>query len=58
MLSLSPVGLFDLTKWWFRSRGRRLGWLRSGDAPGWLIAFRWTFLAAAAGAPMVLAYGI
>lgn len=58
MLSLSPVGLFDLTKWWFRSRGRRLAWLRSGDAPGWLVAFRWTFLAAAAGALMVLAYGI
>ena len=58
MLSLSPVGLFDLTKWWFRSRGRRSAWLRSGDAPGWLVAFRWTFLAAAAGALMVLAYGI
>lgn len=27
ILSLSPVGPFDLTKWWFRSRGRRSGWL-------------------------------
>ena len=58
ILSLSPVGLFDLTKWWFRSRGRRWGWLRSGDAPSWLVAFRWTFLAAAAGALILLANGI
>lgn len=47
MLSLSPVGLFDLTKWWFRSRGRRSGWLSAGLAPAWLIAGRWIFLAAA-----------
>ena len=44
MLSLSPVGLFDLTKWWFRSRGRRAGWLRPGVAPAWLLALRWLFL--------------
>jgi hypothetical protein len=46
MLSLSPVGVFDVTKWWFRSRGRRSGWLRTGTAPGWLLALRWLFLAA------------
>ncbi|MGE0863937.1 MAG: hypothetical protein AB7P34_08550 [Vicinamibacterales bacterium] len=48
MLSLSPVGLFDITKWWFRSRGRRSGWLRPGAAPPWLVAVRWLFLAALA----------
>lgn len=45
MLSLSPVGIFDATKWWFRSRGRRAGWLRATDSPGWLITLRWAFLA-------------
>lgn len=49
MLSLSPAGLFDVTKWWMRSRGRRSGWLRSGDSPGWLVASRWIFVAATAG---------
>jgi hypothetical protein len=44
MLSLSPVGLFDFTKWWFRSRGRHSGWLGGGPAPGWLVALRWLFL--------------
>ena len=48
MLSLSPVGVFDLTKWWFRSRGRRSGWLRKGSAPTWLLAARWIFLASTA----------
>jgi hypothetical protein len=48
MLSLSPVGVFDLTKWWFRSRGRRSGWLRPGQAPAWMVALRWLFLAALA----------
>jgi len=54
MLSLSPVGLFDLTKWWFRSRGRRAGWLRAGLAPGWLVALRWLFLASLLGAVVLL----
>ena len=54
MLSLSPAGLFDLTKWWFRSRGRRGGWLRVGGNPGWLIALRWVFTAGLAFAPFVL----
>jgi hypothetical protein len=44
MLSLSPVGLFDLTKWWFRSRGRRGQWL-AGATPI-LMGLRWLFLAA------------
>ena len=44
MLSLSPAGMFDVTKWWFRSRGRRAGWLRAGVAPAWLLALRWLFL--------------
>ena len=44
MLSLSPAGVFDITKWWFRSRGRRAGWLRAGDSPGWLVTLRWAFL--------------
>jgi hypothetical protein len=42
MLSLSPAGLFDITKWWFRSRGRRANWLRG--APAWVVAARWVFL--------------
>ncbi len=50
MLSLSPVGVFDLTKWWFRSRGRRSGWLRAGLAPVWLVTLRWLFLVALVGA--------
>lgn len=50
MLSLSPAGLFDVTKWWFRSRSRRSGWLRGGLAPNWLVAMRWIFLAASAAA--------
>jgi hypothetical protein len=44
MLSLSPVGLFDVTKWWFRSRGRRGQWL-AGASPA-RVALRWLFLAA------------
>lgn len=54
LLSLSPVGVFDITKWWFRSRGRRSGWLGSAQAPGWLVACRWIFLAAAAGGIIIL----
>ncbi len=50
MLSLSPAGLFDLTKWWFRSRGRRAGWLPAPLTPVWLVASRWLFLALLAGA--------
>lgn len=50
MLSLSPVGVFDIAKWWFRSRGRRAGWLRPGDCPVWLVTLRWAFLA---GLPVV-----
>lgn len=54
MLSLSPAGLFDITKWWFRSRGQRGGWLHVGGNPGWLIALRWVFMAGLAFAPLVL----
>ena len=46
MLSLSPVGLFDLTKWWFRSRGRRSGWPGGSDSSWWTVFLRWVFLAA------------
>lgn len=45
LIALSPVGPFDLTKWWFRSRGRRSRWLVGAAAPGWVIALRWLFLA-------------
>ena len=45
MLSLSPVGLFDLTKWWLRSRGRRGQWLDGASSP-LLMGLRWLFLAA------------
>lgn len=54
MLSLSPAGLFDIAKWWFRSRGRRSGWLRVGDSPGWLVTLRWAFLAGLAVAVFLL----
>jgi hypothetical protein len=45
MLSLSPVGLFDLAKWSFRSRGRRGQWLAGGPSP-LLAALRWLFVMA------------
>ncbi len=45
MMSLSPAGVFDVTKWWFLSRGRRAGWLRVGTSPGWAVMLRWAFLA-------------
>jgi hypothetical protein len=44
MLSLSPVGLFDITKWWFRSRGRRSRWLSGAASAGWVVTLRWLFL--------------
>ncbi len=47
MLSLSPAGLFDITKWWFRSRGRRSGWLVGATAATWVVALRWLFVVAA-----------
>jgi len=47
MLSLSPAGLFDITKWWFRSRGRRSGWLVGTTAATWVVALRWLFVVAA-----------
>ena len=53
MLSLSPAGLFDVTKWWFRSRGRRGGWLRGSTAPSWLLALRWLFVMALIALPLV-----
>lgn len=55
LISLSPVGPFDLTKWWFRSRGRRSAWLVGATAPSWVIALRWLFVAAAVGAIGALA---
>jgi len=45
MLSLAPAGLFDVAKWWFRSRGRRSGWLTAATAAGWVVALRWAFVA-------------
>jgi len=48
MLSLSPIGVYDLTKWWFRSRGRRSGWLSTGSSRAWLVVSRWLFLLALA----------
>jgi hypothetical protein len=53
MLSLSPAGLFDVTKWWFRSRGRRAQWLRGSVSPAWLLALRWLFVIAVVAAPLV-----
>jgi len=53
MLSLSPVGLFDVAKWWFRSQGRRGHWLRAVTAPPWLSALRWLFVLALILAPIV-----
>ena len=52
MLSLSPAGLFDVTKWWFRSQGRRDRWLRGNAAPSWLLALRWLFVIALIAAPL------
>ena len=59
MLSLSAVGLFDITKWWFLARGRRSGWLQARPSPGWVVALRWTLLGGlAAGLVALLARGI
>ena len=59
MLSLSPVGLFDITKWWFLARGRRSGWLQARPSAGWVVALRWTLLGGlAAGLIALLARGI
>ena len=40
LVSLSPVGPYDLTKWWFRSRGRFGRWLAGSSSPPWVIAVR------------------
>ena len=53
MLSLSPAGLFDITKWWFRSRDRRASWLAGASAPRWVIVLRWLFLAILVAAAVV-----
>jgi hypothetical protein len=39
--SLAPVGVYDVAKWWFRSRATRTAWLTRARAAGWLIAVRW-----------------
>ena len=38
VLSLSPVGPFDFTKWWFRSRGRRSRWLIGSEGSALVVA--------------------
>lgn len=53
MLSLSPAGLFDVTKWWFRSRGRRGGWLLGNASPSWQLALRWLFVMTLITAPLL-----
>ena len=53
MLSLSPAGMFDVTKWWFRSRDRRASWLAGASAPRWVIVLRWLFLAILVAAAVV-----
>lgn len=55
LLSLSPVGPFDLTKWWCRSRGRRSPWLIGAPAPWWVVALRWAVLALVVAAIVALA---
>lgn len=46
VLSLSPVGPFDLTKWWFRSRGRRSGWLVGANRSAVVLTLRYLAIAA------------
>ncbi len=53
LLSLSPAGLFDAIKWWFRSRDRRASWLAGASAPRWVIVLRWLFLAVLVAATVV-----
>ncbi len=53
LLSLSPAGLFDAIKWWFRSRDRRASWLAGASAPRWVIVLRWLFLAVLVAAAVV-----
>ena len=39
--SLAPVGLFDITKWWFRSRPLLTPWLIGARVARWLLLVRW-----------------
>ena len=48
--SFAPVGVYDVTKWWFRSRRTRGGWLMHAEAAMWLLAVRWGAVIAGAAA--------
>ena len=53
--SLAPIGLFDITKWWFRSRHKRTSWLIRAEAAPWQLALRWAAALALIGAIIWLA---
>lgn len=44
-VSLAPVGAFDLTRWWYRSRAEMSPWLVGSSGPWWLVSLRWLFVA-------------
>ena len=52
LASLAPVGLFDVTRWWYRSRADLSPWLLGGVGSAWLRGLRWLFLATAAAAAL------
>ncbi|MGH9386640.1 MAG: hypothetical protein ACRD2N_20405 [Vicinamibacterales bacterium] len=45
--SLAPVGLFDVVKWWYRSRRGPSPWLVGARAATWILALRWIAVLAA-----------
>jgi hypothetical protein len=42
--SLAPVGVYDVVKWWYRSRRTRTAWLFGADASSWVLVLRWAAL--------------
>ena len=45
-ISLAPVGVYDLTRWWYRSRRDVSPWLVGSSEAWWLVWLRWLFVAA------------
>ena len=45
IISLAPVGAFDVARWWYRSRHHLSPWLLGPIGPSWLVVLRWLFVA-------------
>lgn len=53
--SLAPVGVFDLAKWWHRSRHPFSPWLVRADASTWVVVLRWLLVAGVVAAALAVA---